>query len=341
MKIQLAYVVIALFFTLPVDSMAKTDIVIFDNGDRLTGEVKSLERGRLRFKTDATDTISIEWDDVAYLSSDQNIQVETDEGIRYLGHLSRAETVERIVVETPGGTVDLDANTVVLMTPIEERGINRLDGDITAGLNFAKASQIQQLHFGLDMDYRTETRIISLNANVTQSDSADNESSQRQSLNLNYRRLLRDRWLIGGGLLLDRNDELGIDLRTSLAMGVGRFVKQSNSTTLHIEGGLQLSRENTTSGTLTEDTLEAFTSLHWDWFRYDSPELDLATNLKLIPSLTQSGRIRSEFDISLKWEIVDDLFWELSLYDSYDSKPVVSGSEKNDYGINTSLGYDF
>ncbi len=39
---------------------ANTDVVIFKNGDRLTGEVKSLERGRLRFKTEATDTIGIE-----------------------------------------------------------------------------------------------------------------------------------------------------------------------------------------------------------------------------------------------------------------------------------------
>ena len=55
---------------------ADNDVVFFHNGDRLTGEVKSLERGKFRFKTAATDTISIEWDDVAYLSSDQNIQVE-------------------------------------------------------------------------------------------------------------------------------------------------------------------------------------------------------------------------------------------------------------------------
>ena len=59
----------------PAFGAAKTDVVVFKNGDRLTGEVKSLERGRLRFKTDATDTISIEWDDGAYLNSDQNIQV--------------------------------------------------------------------------------------------------------------------------------------------------------------------------------------------------------------------------------------------------------------------------
>ena len=39
----------------------KTDTVVFHNGDRLTGEVKGLDRGQLSFDTDATGTIAIEW----------------------------------------------------------------------------------------------------------------------------------------------------------------------------------------------------------------------------------------------------------------------------------------
>lgn len=73
------------------DEDVTDDVVLFLNGDRLTGEVKSLERGRLRFKTAATDTISIEWDDIASVRSAQNIQVETQGGVRYLGQLTAAE----------------------------------------------------------------------------------------------------------------------------------------------------------------------------------------------------------------------------------------------------------
>ena len=53
---------------------ASTDVIYFHNGDRLTGKIKSLERGKFRFKTDATGTISIEWDDIAYLNSDLVVQ---------------------------------------------------------------------------------------------------------------------------------------------------------------------------------------------------------------------------------------------------------------------------
>ncbi len=147
--------------------------------------------------------------------------------------------------------------------------------------------------------------------------------------------------LTGGGLSLNRNDEFGLDLRTSIGAGGGQILKQSNTMNLSLEGGLLFSRENVSSDLPDEDTWEAFGTLRWGWFRYESPELDLSTELQLIPNLTESGRIRDEFDISLRWELIEDLLWELSFYDSYDSKPVIQAAKKNDYGVNTSLGWDF
>jgi hypothetical protein len=38
---------------------------------------------------------------------------------------------------------------------------------------------------------------------------------------------------------------------------------------------------------------------------------------------------------------VDDLYFELKLYGSYDSQPPSEGTEKSDYGLVTSLGYSF
>ena len=323
------------------NAFAQTDVLSFYNGDRLTGEVKSLERGKLRFKTAATDTISIEWDEVAHLNSNQNIQVETDDGRRFLGHLSGSAEQNFVTVETDSGPVELEVQHVVLMTPIEERGISRLDGDITAGFNFTKASEIQQVLLGLDMDFRTETRILSVKADASLSDSQESESSQRQSFNLQYSRLRANHWLTTGLASAERNDELGLNHRTSLGGGGGRILRQTNQATVVLEGGLMVSRENVTGSTADEDTIEAFGTLTWDWFRFDTPELDLSTTLQVIPNLTDTGRMRGELDINFKWEMIEDLFWELSIYDSFDSDPVVDGAEKNDYGVSTSLGWGF
>lgn len=341
MKNGIAAIVAILAIVFPHNAAAKTDVVIFVNGDRLTGEVKSLERGKLRFKTAATDTISIEWNDVAHLTSDQNIQVETESGSRFLGSLAKPVREGIVVVTTGTGPVELEARQIVFMDPIEDKGIERFDGDITAGFNFAKASEVTQARFGLGLEARTETRVFQLDMASVRSDSEDNESSQRHSLDLSYKRLRPNRWFTGAIVRLDRNDELGLDLRTSVGLGGGRYLRQTNSSTLSLVGGLQLSRENVSSNLEDEDTLEAFAALSWDWFRYDTPELDFSTEFEVIPNLTDSGRIRAEFDVSLKWEMIEDLFWELSFYDSFDSDPVVQGAEENDYGVVTSLGWEF
>jgi hypothetical protein len=76
-------------------------------------------------------------------------------------------------------------------------------------------------------------------------------------------------------------------------------------------------------------------------FRYDFPETDISGTVGLLPSLTQSGRYRSEADLRAKYEFVDDLYFELRLYGSYDSKPPAEDTEKGDYGFVTSLGYSF
>jgi hypothetical protein len=111
-----------------------------------------------------------------------------------------------------------------------------------------------------------------------------------------------------------------------------------------------VSREQTVVGTsvpgqdddvAVEDYLAAFATLRWDWFRLDVPELDLTTSLQILPNLTDSGECRSEFEIELKWEIIEDLFWSLSFTNSYDSKVDELDGEKSDYSIITSLGWDF
>ena len=247
---------LALGFSAP--AIAASDVLIIDNGDRLTGEVKSLERGKLRFDTAATGTIPIEWDEVAFLTSNQNIQVETESGDRYLGQLISQDQRGVITIGTQSGSTELAMASIVLMTPIEARGIDRFDGDITAGFNFAKASEVSQAQLGFELQARTETRLFGLDVASVTSDSQDNESSQRHSLDLTYQRLWPRRWLTGAVVRLERNDELGLDLRTSIGVGGGRNVLQTNTATLSLIGGLQLSRENVAGNRSDEDTVEAF-----------------------------------------------------------------------------------
>jgi len=320
---------------------AQTDILIFDNGDRLTGEIKGLERGRLSFETEATDTIQIEWENVAYLTSNQTLRIELGSGARYLGQLERTTAEAVLQVQTSAGRVSLDRETVVEIVPIETTFFDRLEIDIRGGYNFTKANGITQLNVGVDTVYRTEEREFQfgLNSNVSRSD--ETETAERESLDFLYLRRRPNRWLMGAIANLESNDELGVDRRASVGGGAGRTLRQTNRSRFIWLTGLQFTEERLADATQPENSVEGLGIVSFDWFRFDEPELDISTTLGVFPSLSDHGRVRANLGARVRWEIVEDLFWELGLDHSFDSDPLISGAEKSDYIVSTSIGWSF
>jgi hypothetical protein len=341
---HLLLIALAYLWALPASAAPKTDTVYFKNGDKLTGEVKSLRRGRLNLNTDATGTIAIEWEKIAAVVSDQNIQIETVIGLRYFGQLATSEGRSELIVVTKDGPRTLDAVRVISMEPIDGEGINALDVDVSVGYNFAKAGGVAQGNATLNADYRSLIRIESLRFSTTTTETDNegdiNDTSKRVTLGLQHTRLWKDRWFTNGGVSFDRNDELGLNLRTSLSGGGGRFMTQSNTMLWSLDAGMQVSREDLDAGEGDVDSLEATFGTKFDWFIFHNPEFDWSTMLQIIPSLTESGRVRGEIDTKLQWELIGDLKWGVSLYASFDSQPSETGST-SDYGVNTSLTYEF
>lgn len=327
--------------SLPASAAPKTDLIIFKNGDRLTGELKSLQRGRLNLNTDATGTIAIEWDKIARVISNQNVQVETSSGARYFGHLIQTEKTGRVVVQTEDGPQILDSSRVIVMTPIEAEGLSALDIDLTIGYNFAKAGGVTQGTIGIDVDYRTTKRIFSIAGSSTTNSSDTQTSSERKNFGLTYKRLRRNRWYVNGSFNMEQNDELNLDLRTSIGGGGGRFLIQSNKMLLGLEAGLQFAQEQLNGEPEKVDSIEATFAVDWDWFLFDDPELDWSTQFEVFPNLSDWGRVRATFDTNLQWEMINDLKWGISFYSTFDNKPQTEDGSTKDYGVNTTLTYEF
>ena len=227
------------------------------------------------------------------------------------------------------------------MSPIEGSGIHALDVDISLGYNFAKAGGVESGNFGLNMDYRSLIRIESLSFTTTLTDSDTQDESRRTNLGLQHTRLWNNRWFSVGNLTFDQNDELGLNLRTSIGGGVGRYFIQSNTMLFSLEAGVQWSREDLIAEPEDTDSVEAVFTVNWDWFVFQDPELDWSTTLQLIPNLTESGRVRGEVDTALEWELIGDLKWGVSIYGSFDNQPESTEGGTSDYGINTSVTYEF
>jgi hypothetical protein len=319
------------------------DVVRFGGGDRLTGEVKGLERGKLSFDTDATGTIGLEWENIESISSNEFFEVWTAAGVRHFGTLSEAAEIGVVNVTSPSGVVSLTMTDVVAISEIEQTFVESVDLSVRAGYSFSKASEISQLSTGLDLARRRERRYFSLAFDADSSDSAGGEEqSDRAYTDARYYYLLEERWLAGGFATLESNDELDLDLRKSIGGMGGRILRQSNRNRIQLIGGLVLTEEKASADleSRTDSTLEGLFGADLEWFRFDTPELDITTRIELYPNLEDTGRYRTSFDTDFRWEIISDLFWGFTIYHRYENDPLAEGSG-TDYGITTSLGWEF
>lgn len=321
----------------------KTDVVELLNGDRITCEIKGLEYNRLRVSTHYMSTVYVEWDEVARVQTTQHLLLERTDGVRFYGQLVQGDVDGVLLVEKAvGSPVErVDIGTVVRATPIEGGHlIERLDGYVSAGLDYAKASQRQSIDLAGGLSSRTRAREWSLDGSVNLTDDSAGDTSERYDLQATWRQFQPNRNFYMGFGQLSRNTELDLNLRTLAGAGYGHYFVQTNLAEWVGGAGLAYSHENYTGGE-TFDSVEAVLMTSFSIFRYDFPETDIGGSLSLLPSLTQSGRYRAEADLRGKYEFVDDLYFELKVYGSYDSKPPSEDAEKSDYGVVTSLGYSF
>jgi putative salt-induced outer membrane protein YdiY len=321
-----------------VFARAKTDHVFLVNGDRLTGEIKQLDRGILQLSTDAISTINIEWDDVDSLNSVYQFRVEDRRGDKFFGAIFLAHD-GLLQVVSEGRSVEVHADSVVAITPLEASFWQQLDGAVSLGYSYTKADGLSQFTLDSWIQRQTSVRRTRLDLDWIITNSNETESQVTYDATLDHRKLLRATLFAQLTGEAQRNDELGLDLRTSFAAALGKKFIQSNRTDLTASAGLSVNREWASDGTQS-DNLEGVLVVEHEMFAYDFPKIDYAAQISVYPGLTEWGRVRSELDIRFKREIISDFFVELSFYDSYDNRPP-GGGTKTDYGLVFSLGYSF
>ena len=319
---------------------AVSDTIFLQGGDRITAEVKSLSNNQLRVSTNDAGSIRIEWNKIDSVAILNTMRVVLADGRIYYGKILPCG------VEQAGEIWSFNREPVfvmfmqvVLLSPIEESFINRLNGTFSAGVNYTKASKVLQMHFSGMVTYLAQKNQFDLNYSGTFTREVDSDNSQNQNGGFTFRRHLPKKWFLIGQLGAESNSELQLDIRTSAGLGGGNSILLTNSMNLYAAAGLLFGREESVE--LEQYNIEGKIVADYTVFIYDSPELSFSINGSLIPSLNDLGRIRSEVRSSLKWEVLNDLFLKWSFYYIFDSRPL-SGSEdeRSDWGISM-LGVEY
>jgi hypothetical protein len=323
-------------------SAQKTDIVVLANGDRITGEVERLERGRLEFSTDDAGTLYLEWDKlVSVIAATRTFDVFRTDGQRLLGSLGKGAPDRSIAVVETAGTTTLATSEVTLIYPIGRSFWKKLDGAIDLGYSYTKSSGVSQLNFNSDTVYRRPGFEGRLSVSLTQTETEDGSNDDdRGDIELSYLRYVGRRWFIGGFGTFERNESLGLELRSQIGGGAGPRIINSNRAQAVVAAGAVVNSEQGTDVETTTN-VELLFQFSSSYYVYDTPKTNFDLAFQYYPSLSNFGRQRIQFDSGIRREIIKDFTVSVNVYDTFDSEPPNSEFDRNDVGVVLSVGWTY
>jgi hypothetical protein len=329
---------VALLLASPAAAREKSDVLILVNGDRITGEIKGMSRGKLDFNTDDAGRLSVEWLKVSRVTTAHYYEVELSSGLRHYGNLAEPPADAKGMVTLGDGTA-LRVPEIVAITSLEDDFFQRLRAYLDFGFTLAKANRATTLNTAGEVAYRGERVGATLSFDAYVQDDESNAAVSRANLGLvgDY---YFTRWravLLAG---LTTNDELALKLRISAGGGAAYTILQSNSMVLWATGGLVGTREAYAESD-PQLNLDAFVAGTWEAYRYDSPKVDVSVSAAVFPSLTDLGRVRGDLTLRVKYELFRDFNVGLAFSDTFDSRPPDPAASKNDFVASFTIGWSY
>ena len=332
----------------PLLARDKVDVLVMNNGDKLTCEIKALDKGVLYIGLDYTQgTVQVDWSKVRSVNSRQLFLVSIQDGRSFTGVLSIEETdVSRVLrIETAENTmapVLIEQRNVVQINEISQEFWRRFNGSINSGFTFSKANEATQYSLGATAEYLRERWLAGTNYNSTLTSNAGAPTSTRNSDLMYYRHLMRrDNWFYTGIGTLLQSTEQKIQLQGTFGAGIGRYLQNTNHGRINVFSGMayQNTRYTQTGARPpSQNTVAAMAGANADLFRFD--KTNVTVNVITIPALNQPGRVYNNVNAAYYLKFWGNVTWNVSFYGSWDNRPPANFSG-SDYGISSGLGWRF
>jgi Protein of unknown function, DUF481 len=349
MKIHASILLFTLLLAPPLFARDKSDILVMNNGDRLTGEIKGLSAGTLYVSFDyILGTSSVNWSKVSHLESKQLFIIRTENGLVYTGTLKTTEhpgerPTQIEIASAAEPVVVVEQPQIVEVNQTADHFIQRLNGDINLGFNYTKGNQATQYNFSSSVEYPRPRWGAGINYQSTLSSSNGSTTTTRNALSFTGERLLRwDNWFVAGNTTFRQSSEQNIDLETNIGGGIGRFLKNTNRAKISLMGGLAWQNTKYSPADIVplgqQKVAAALISGRVSLFQFNKTNLDITATV--LPALSQPGRLYFDTNATYFVKLFGDLNWNVSFYGNWDTRPPANFSG-SDYGASSGLGWTF
>lgn len=328
-----------LWVGMAAEARDKTDIVTFQNGDRLSGEIIRLDHGVLEVKTNAMGTVYVDWPKIRSLSSPIKFVVENLHGEKHYGALT--DSAAGLGIEEGGRVAHLPLLEVASLDPVRDSFLGRVRGTASVGVNYSRAAALSATSFRFTAEYQGLRTLASLSTAADVTTSKGNNTNQRLTVDFSERFFLAGTRFWSALTSFERIQQLGVNGRLQAGLALGQSLYRTPDQDLLAYGGVAASEEQVKNTGATDHSLEGVLGLDWRVYKFADDKTTLNASLVFYPGLTDGGRVRGRLNLDLSRKLSSSLTLTLSVYDDYDNRPPGEPAVTNDYGIVTGLGYTF
>jgi Protein of unknown function, DUF481 len=342
MKKTLPVLVFLLFTADCLFAQQKKDTVFFNNSTIVVGKLKKIKVGVVTFDPDDANDITVQLRKLKAIHAQREIyRVESIQKEVLFGVLMPDSVPGRTRIVNTEGQKSIGLEEIINLYPFSDRFIQRFAGNIGLGYNYTRSSGYGRLNFDAALNYYSKNQEISAAASAIYSVTDSMVTRDREDISIKDNYYFSPTSFATGFLVYQRNLELGINRRYQEGLGIGNKFITRKVAYAWARTGLVFNQEKSTEEKTTGTLTEYYAQLQFNLFKFTKPEIKFDITQTFYAGITEKGRIRSDGEVNLSWEIVKDLRLTLQFYDNYDSKPPVASSSNFDYGIVFGIAYVF
>jgi hypothetical protein len=259
-------------------------------------------------------------------------------GARRFGKVS-SEGPGQVSILLPDGEIEFYPLTDILaLKEVNDNFWQRFEAAIDLGFNFTKANNSNQFSISGRLDYTGNRLLISGRISTLNTKQENANDTKRTDANADITRLFKRNLYLLGDISFLSNTAQALTSRISPSLSFGKLITSNSKLNLGVSAGYSYNIEKYEGENTVRTSSELLIATRLNI--YNVKDFDLNTTLNISPSLSQSERIRLDYNIYLKYDLFWDFYIKTEFTLNYDSKPVFEGTEV-DYIFTSGFGWKF
>lgn len=331
----------ALVLVCLVPVAARADEVTFNNGDRLTGKVVSVEGGKMTIETKVAGAITVDMKDVKTFTTDAPISVRTTGGQRFS---AKAVSDQAGTVKLEGATAATAPQSLPLAQVKTVNFNENWTGAIIGGAMFSRGNTFSdQASIAFDLTRRSEDDRWTFNGAYNFGRQRDPSSGDKTTTTDNwfaagkYDRFMSEKLYWFGSLRYEHDRIAELDHRVTPSLGLGYQWVETPDFSFNTEGGVayiceQFSNDESNSAIALRVAYHLKKKLN--------DRVSLFHNLEYFPSLESLDDYLIVADAGIRADITSRIFAEYRMEFRYDATPA-EGASRSDLRHLIGVGWKF